>query len=127
MTKFKAAALAVVTTVLALLGATTLTATPAHAGSFNDLYHAADDSGYTAPIKIECGKTTGGGDGRIKWLYKGESSIGKCGFHVHRIIPGPNQAIRCLDTLPPYQWRYYMTSFVLPSFQSQRCYMQRPL
>jgi hypothetical protein len=136
MNKIKGTALAIVgtlTAALAVLGVTAVASqeapapVPAYAGVFNDLYHAADDSGYTAPIKIECGKSTGGGDGRIRYLYKGEGSPSKCGFHVHRIIPGPDQAVRCLDTLPPYNWRYYLTSLTLPSFQSQRCYMQRPI
>ena len=113
-----------IASVIALIALNTFgVASPAQAGYFNDLYHAADDSGYTAPIRIECS------DGRIRYLYVGEGSMGKCGAHVKRVWPSYNQMVTCYNTLPPYQRITYWDGNTreLPSAASFRCYMQRPI
>jgi hypothetical protein len=107
----------------ALLGFNIINAPAAQAGNFNDVWHAADDGGYTAMIQIECS------DGRRFWLAKGDGSPSRCGFHVKRIIVGWDQTVRCFNNLPPYQTKTYYTGNFneVPSGSSMKCYMQRPL
>jgi hypothetical protein len=100
---------------------------PSQAAVFTDLTHAADDSGYAAPIHVICRN-----DGSHRYLYTGESTfLGSkaCGgLGVDKIVVGYDQAVRCFNALPPYQSLYYMQGTrELPSYASLKCYMQRPL
>lgn len=130
MNKFKTLLAAIVLLCTTLMGAALGVGNPAqalptnaHRGTFNDVTHASGDTGYTAPIHIICN------DGRHAWLYVGESSPGKCGFHVARIVVALNQTVYCKNSLPPYQNIYYYTGNynAVPTASSLKCYMQRPL
>lgn len=100
---------------------------PASAAILTDVTHAADDSGYTAPIHIVCT------NGTHRYLYVGESSVfgskACSGGGVQRIVVELNQTVYCKNYLPPYQNKYYYSLEYneVPSYASLKCYMQRPL
>jgi hypothetical protein len=92
-----------------------------------DVTHAADDSGYTAAIHIQCT------NGTHRWLYRGEGTFltpdKACGYGgVQWIITGADQAVRCFNALPPYGSHYFIGGYrEVPSYASLKCYMQRPI
>lgn len=95
-----------------------------------DVTHSANDSGYTAAIKVRCNT------GKIVYLSKGErtalsvDSADACtATGVDAIYVGANQAVRCGNNLPPYGWHYFVGTgwHAPPSWASLDCFMQRPI
>lgn len=112
-------------TLVIALGLSVAGASPASAGTFSEVYHAGDDSGYTAPIRIECEDPRG----ERHWLYTGQGSPSRCGAHTRYIIVGSGQTVRCTDMTRPWEgWLTYYTGVnYITSYRTLKCYMQRAL
>lgn len=96
--------------------------------AFTDLTHASDDAGYAASIHVVCS------NGVHRYLGPGDSTFASStgtacsGGGVTKLIVALNSTVYCKNALPPYQNTYYYTGTNnLPSYQSLKCYNQRPL
>lgn len=120
MNRIKAAIIGACLALLATIGVTASTTTAANAGWFTEITHAKDDSGYSAPIYIQCH------DGRVFSLLKGQWSGAFCGARTDYMYVSPGMKIRCLNLFPPFGWRTYDTTGwkYIEGGTQLKCYVQ---